>query len=259
MLAGSVVAGPETRQPVLIDCTPDAVVLLGGQKVEWTELSRPTNAVVQLLQDVEAQADKEAVVVVVRPGSVKTYRAVRKLIGTRRVNVSYEAVDAGAPFPQLAPRRGGGFGTVPIYFECRGNLVCPVDFDGLQGQVDGRLAKIPGDRDPAVAMRTLQADPPIANHSYRVNINYLLMGVIALEPLPGQGAGMALEKLSDTFGAAIAKLDPDKHYVTLLVRDDSFPAFRKARDFAEAKGFAVGWELLATNEPIKFDVPGMRR
>ena len=81
--------------PSYVDCHADGLVLYpSGAKVGWDELQRPGNAVEAMLDQVQERRDKEYVIVMVRPGSVKFYRTVRTLIGKRPIDVGYDAVDA---------------------------------------------------------------------------------------------------------------------------------------------------------------------
>ena len=46
--------------------------------------------------------------------------------------------------------------------------------------------------------------------------------------------------------------DKDNQYLVFLVRDDSFLAFRKARDVSTKAGYRSGWEYLGRDEPLTF-------
>jgi len=85
--------------PSYIDCHPDKLTLYSsdmprGTQVSREDLQRPDNPVSQLLDKVQQRAKDEYVVVMVRPQSVLLYRAVRKLIEKRPIDVGYDAVDA---------------------------------------------------------------------------------------------------------------------------------------------------------------------
>jgi hypothetical protein len=98
----------------------------------------------------------------------------------------------------------------------------------------------------------------ITNQYYRVNPNYLLTGMVALEPRPG-APGETFEQVAQANGKyqyMLSQLDPEKQYIAFLVRDDSFLVFRKAREIADKQGFDIGWELLGITEPIKFGSGG---
>ncbi|MCG3148462.1 MAG: hypothetical protein PCFJNLEI_01906 [Verrucomicrobiae bacterium] len=83
------------KSPSYIDCGPEGLTLYPGKtKVSWNDLQRPENAVVQMLDKIQANADNEYVIVMVRPQSVKFYRSVRKMVGQRPIDVGYDAIDA---------------------------------------------------------------------------------------------------------------------------------------------------------------------
>jgi hypothetical protein len=147
-----------------------------------------------------------------------------------------------------------------VFFECRSNEVFAVDLGRLQEQVADALTKV----DPTVKsgdmsqMIKVLGSRQITNEYYRVNANYLLTGMVALDPRP-DAPGETLEKVKQPDGKyqfILSRLDPKKQYVAFLVRDDSFGVFRQARYFADKAGFDVGWELLAIDEPIKFGAGG---
>lgn len=149
-----------------------------------------------------------------------------------------------------------------FFFECRSNELYSVDLGRLQDQVADLLKTVT----PEMKAGGLEGFLRIAQvHSitsqyYRVNPSYLLMGQLALEPRLN-AAGEPLERLdlpNGQFQFILSQLDSKTQYVTFLVRDDSFAVFRKARQVADKRGFEVGWELLAADEPIKFGTGGRR-
>jgi len=83
------------KVPSYIDCGPTGLVLYPGAKhVSWEDLQRPANSLERMLDDIQANADREYVIVMVRPQSVKFYRQVRNSIGKRPIDCGYDAVDA---------------------------------------------------------------------------------------------------------------------------------------------------------------------
>jgi hypothetical protein len=159
--------------------------------------------------------------------------------------------------PRMTPTDKQAF-----FFECRSNEVYSVDLARLQDQVAELLKTItPEQRAGGLEsfLRIAQVYA-ITNQYYRVNLSYLLMGQLALEPRP-EALGEPTEQLDlpdGRFQFILSQLDPKTQYVTFLVRDDSFVAFRKARQVADKRGFQVGWELLGADEPIKFGTGGRR-
>jgi len=92
----SVRADPRNpKSPSYIDCHPEGLTLYPGKtKLTWVDLQRPDNALVLMLDKIQANSAKEYVIVMVRPQSVKFYRSVRKMVGQRPIDVGYDAIDA---------------------------------------------------------------------------------------------------------------------------------------------------------------------
>ena len=82
------------KEPAYLDCYPEKVVIYPGNAVvTWTDLQRPGNAVELLLDKIQAHKEDQYIVVMVRPKSVKLFRAVRNMLGKRPIDVGYDAVD----------------------------------------------------------------------------------------------------------------------------------------------------------------------
>jgi hypothetical protein len=147
----------------------------------------------------------------------------------------------------------------PVYFECRRNQVFPVDREGIMRKLKeadeafGAQAKKEGEATEE-ALKTL-AKMLVTNEFYRVDSNYLLVNMVALRP-SGDRPGATKEELDHTstnvFRLALDKVNPTNEFVAFIVRDDSFPVFRKAREICTAKGYLNGWEYVAIDEPLFF-------
>jgi hypothetical protein len=61
----------------------------------------------------------------------------------------------------------------------------------------------------------------------------------------------ALASPEASFRRALARLDPERHFLRFWVWSDSFETYLAARRIAEEAGFAVGWEVLAEDEPLQ--------
>jgi hypothetical protein len=87
----------------------------------------------------------------------------------------------------------------------------------------------------------------------------LVRAILSLAGRPGVHGDTVEQLKSPTskYWAVIKGLDKNKQFVFFLVRDDSFDVFRRARLEADIIGFAVGWELMAENESIKFGPAGL--
>lgn len=83
------------KVPSYVDCWPDRVTIYPGKKnLAWEDLRRPGNDLEVLLNRIQANADDQYVIVMVRPQSVKFYRAVKDMVGKRTIDIGYDAIDA---------------------------------------------------------------------------------------------------------------------------------------------------------------------
>jgi hypothetical protein len=152
-------------------------------------------------------------------------------------------------------------GKTPIFFECRNNELFNLDKPSLDDQVADMLNTIKtGVRsgDMGSFLKALEGHQ-VTNQYYKVNQSYLLAGVMALEPKIGAPPGETLEWINQTngkFQLILSQVNPRKHYIVFLVRDDSFAVLRRVRFLADEKGFDTGWEMLGIDEPIKFGAGG---
>jgi biopolymer transport protein ExbD len=148
----------------------------------------------------------------------------------------------------------------PVFFECRADQLFYIDKEGLDTQVANLLNTLsPNVRggDIASFLKIVQGQE-VGNEYYKVNPNYLLAAVVALEPRAGVQGETAehLDKPSGKFQSVLSQLNPKNQYIAFLVRDDSFDVFRKGRLVADKSGYNTGWELLGADEPIKFGSGG---
>lgn len=83
------------KVPSYIDCSPKGLTLYPGKTpVSWEDLQRPNNPLTKMLDKIQLAASNEYVIVMVRPESVKFYRAVRKIVGERAIDIGYDVIDA---------------------------------------------------------------------------------------------------------------------------------------------------------------------
>ena len=145
---------------------------------------------------------------------------------------------------------------MPVYVECRNNQLFFIDrVEILQSlrtaQEDARVRALSG-QTSSIA-EALSED--IGNAYYRIDNSFIMLGVTVLIPRPGVAGYPAPEDNAPEgeFNRLLKTLHTNMHYLVYLVRDDSFEAFRKARDFGAQNGFLSGWEYIARDEPITFD------
>lgn len=87
----------------------------------------------------------------------------------------------------------------------------------------------------------------------------LYSGFIKLTPLENAVADRVadLDDPESEIRLKLKTMDPEKQWLFFLVREDSFQAFRKFREYLMAKGYEVGWTPVEDEEPLEFG-PGGR-
>jgi len=151
----------------------------------------------------------------------------------------------------------------PIFIECRSNELFRISMDDITKRVYDELAalseKAQGNQE---VFAQLLEQAVVQTDAYEVDVTFALIGQFALRPLPGvQGyrlESVARETNRDWFGQILNEVNTDEEIITFLVRDDSYPVFKKARALAWLRNVDVSCELLDTTEPIKFGLGGTR-
>lgn len=220
------------------------------------------NAFESLLNAVEKVKDTQYVVLLLRPGSAVFQRRLRQSIRDRGINVGFEPWDAG---PELVstPQEETGTDKSPVYFECRNQQLFSISLHRLRQACNEKteeiIEQVGGDETKflkSAATTTFELD------GQRVDFTYALMGRYVLIPVK-DAEGYSFENvLSETddmwFGSQLAELAPEKQFLCLFVRPDSFETFRQARALAWMKKLTVTCELLDENEPIRLGPGGGR-
>lgn len=145
---------------------------------------------------------------------------------------------------------------MPVYFECRANQVFPINRAKLAEQLrntTNTVAKTPGGSNTLSSLSGLGElmMQDIGDEYYQIDTRYLLLGQMALLPRTN-ATGIKSADITNKFGSVIATINKDNQYLVFLVRDDSFLAFRKARDVSTKAGYRSGWEYLGRDEPLTF-------
>lgn len=86
---------------------------------------------------------------------------------------------------------------------------------------------------------------PVTKESFRIKES-LTGPAVATRKSEGDSIG-DIAKPSSLFSKFLAKMKPDKEYLSCLLNPDSFEAFREARKLAQQKGIDVGWEPVDTS------------
>ncbi len=145
----------------------------------------------------------------------------------------------------------------PVFVECRGDQLYFIDRVEIAEAMRTAAREIRGRALSGDANATEEAlSRDVGNEYYRLDNSFMMMGVVALLPRPGV-PGLPPPESADTddstFSRILGTLRTNQHYLVYLVRDDSFNAFRKTRDFGARNGFLSGWEYLDRDEPITFE------
>lgn len=143
----------------------------------------------------------------------------------------------------------------PVYFECRSNQVFYIDRQELLETRTKVLNELrsKGTKPEDLLQTAMQQE--IGNRFYRFDNSFLMMGIMALIPRDGvPGVPIEdMEKPGSDFQKILGQLNPNSHYVVYLVRDDSFPAYRKVRELTVRRSLLSGWEYLGHGEVITFE------
>ena len=98
---------------------------------------------------------------------------------------------------------------------------------------------------------------------YRVDLNYILMGLLVLLPNPdAEGFSLGEEVMASSTGNWLTgifdDIDPENQMVSFVVRANnaSYGAFKRARALAWERGLIVAYEVIDNREPIKFGLGG---
>ena len=152
----------------------------------------------------------------------------------------------------------------PVYMECRGELIYPMDVVGLAREARTKIAQITaaagGDQ-----MKLLQnlTEVRVINDYYEVDLSYYMLGQLVIKPRKDSaGKGYALEERStfatDNFMTqSLKKLDPEKERIVLVVRDDSFSVFKVAQRLAFLAKLELGVQIYDVREPLRFNQNAM--
>jgi hypothetical protein len=89
-------------------------------------------------------------------------------------------------------------------------------------------------------------------------VRFVDLDAIIYEPRTSN-TGESIKEISQAnseYQTVLNKLNPQTDYLAFIVRQDSFSAFRAARQLAWKEGFDVGWEPQTKDTPIVFGSGG---
>ncbi len=153
---------------------------------------------------------------------------------------------------------------VPIYLECRGNLVYPMDIAELARQSRMQMMTVSQQAagDQAKLMQALSGIR-VMNEYYEVDLTYYLLGQLVIKARhDAAGQGYELDERS-TFATdnymvqTLNKLDVEKQRIILVVRDDSFQVFKVAQRLAFLARAELGVEIYDAREVLRFTQQGV--
>jgi hypothetical protein len=152
---------------------------------------------------------------------------------------------------------------IPIYLECRGNLIYPMDVSELARQARMSMMQMSqqSQGDQTKLMQAL-ATTRVTNEYYEVDLTYYLLGQLVIKTRADSSAtGHALDERStfstDNFLVRLLKtVDKDKQRLVLVVRDDSFNVFKVAQRLAFLAQLELGVEIYDARELLRFTQQG---
>ena len=148
----------------------------------------------------------------------------------------------------------------PVYFECRANQIFPIDYTSLIATFKAESQRFKqsaeaNKKDDGVSAVNAIMKIDAGNDLYRIDPQYLLMGIMALVPRDGT-QGTTVQEMIDhptnAFRRAVERMDPKAQYCAFVVRADGFEVFRRARDIATAKKVLAGWEMIEQSDRLTF-------
>lgn len=149
----------------------------------------------------------------------------------------------------------------PIYIECRGELLYPMDVAGLMKAAEGRMAEIAkegkGDQIKTLSLLS-DVNAKVTNEYYEVDMAYGLVGQIAIRPNANSVARGFEISDQDTLTAdnylanTLKAMDKSTQRLKLIVRDDSFRSFKNAQRLAHLAKVEMSVEVFDSREPVRF-------
>ncbi|MFH0880153.1 MAG: hypothetical protein V2A34_10615 [Lentisphaerota bacterium] len=149
----------------------------------------------------------------------------------------------------------------PVFIECRNNELFTIPVESIRKLASDTLkdlaTKAQGD---SGKMLQLLAESKLQTEAYKVDLNFALLGQLAISPEVGvEGyrlVDIQNETANDWFGKILISVDKEKEMLSFVVRDDSYEVFKRARALAWTEKVEVSYELIDVDEPIKFGLGG---
>jgi hypothetical protein len=174
--------------------------------------------------------------------------AMVTVLSTGNITVPSGATAMVAPNPSAAR----------VLFECAGDEVLLLDEAGNAERVLDevrRAGEAAISRDGLVA---LLDENDVGDETHRVRAERLSRGVAWVYSLRDGARGERIDELDregSRFQQELAGLERGG-FAYFIVHDDSFEAFRRAREIARARGIAVGWHPVEGRGPVRLSALG---
>lgn len=158
----------------------------------------------------------------------------------------------------------------PFFFEVKEGLVSPVESNLINEQVGKLLDNLPEcDKSlPASLLLNCLENRLDRLKNFQPTTKYYVATLTSIESIawkyerkdnaPSEGI-KDLVKANSDFQNKLRELNSSEYYLAFVVREDSFDAFRAARQIAWKNGFDVGWEPMVSKVPIVFTSGGRGR
>ncbi|MCS6771865.1 MAG: hypothetical protein NZ740_07550 [Kiritimatiellae bacterium] len=152
----------------------------------------------------------------------------------------------------------------PVYLECRGNKIYPLDSFELARKARAEVQRINQEAagDPIRKMQLL-GGLRVTDDFYEVDMSYYLVGQLVIKPRPDPARdGYELEERStfatDNFMVNLLKNFPkENRRIVLIARDDSYSVFKVAQRLAFLAQVELGVEIYDRNENLRFTMQGL--
>ncbi len=149
----------------------------------------------------------------------------------------------------------------PVFIECRDNELFIIPIEEIRKLANASLREIAKKAQGDSGRMLIElAEAKVQTDAYLVDLNFALLGQLAIRSLPGS-TGYRLvdignETSEDWFGRVLTRLNMETEMLSFVVRDDSYEVFKRARALAWNQKAEVSYELIDADEPIKFGLGG---
>lgn len=166
-------------------------------------------------------------------------------------------VETNTVFVPPPADRGGD--REPVYLECRGDRIYPLDMPGLLRAAEERVSAISkqlsGDR-RRIQEALSGPEARITNAFYTVDISGALAGQISIVPRVDTAPGYAIDDREgldgDGFLPRLLRDLGSARRLKLIARDDSFRAFKYAQRLAFLSRVDTSVDVYSADEPIVY-------